>query len=113
MVLAAYGTHVSESGLKAQARMVAEGTPIEELERLARRYGLVADLQDITVERRRQALEEGKMERKGLERAFLLTGDREATSFRPCPEVPDKLPAVSSTTSSTGPWHAWDRTTRC
>jgi hypothetical protein len=61
MVLAAFGTHVSESELKAQARMVPRGTPIEELERLARRYGLVADIQQTTVEQLRLVLATGKL----------------------------------------------------
>jgi hypothetical protein len=50
MVLAAYGMQVPESELAAQAGMDVKGTPIGELERLARHYGLVARIQDTTVE---------------------------------------------------------------
>ena len=61
MVLAASGTHVPESELQAEARVVSKGAPIEELERLARRYGLVAETQHATVEHLRQLLAAGKL----------------------------------------------------
>jgi ABC-type bacteriocin/lantibiotic exporter with double-glycine peptidase domain len=84
MVLAAYGTHVSESELKAQTRMVPKGTPIEEVERLARRYGLVAEIQDITVEGLRQVLAEGKLPIAGIDRALfdLSPAERARHSLR-------------------------------
>lgn len=41
-ILGAWGTHVPESELEAQARMGARGIPIDELERLARHYHVVA-----------------------------------------------------------------------
>jgi hypothetical protein len=44
------GTHVEERDLESQARMVLKGTPIDELERLARQLSLVAQIQETTVE---------------------------------------------------------------
>src|SRR5262249_14517244 len=61
MVLAAYGMHVPESELAAQAGMDVKGTPIGELERLARQYGLGARIQDTTVESLRHILAEGSL----------------------------------------------------
>jgi ABC-type bacteriocin/lantibiotic exporter with double-glycine peptidase domain len=49
MVLAAYGTHLDESAIEAVATMEDEGAPIEEIERLARRFGLIAEIQETTV----------------------------------------------------------------
>jgi ABC-type bacteriocin/lantibiotic exporter with double-glycine peptidase domain len=84
MVLAAFGTHVPESELKAQARMVPKGTPIEELERLARRYGLVAEIQHTTVEHLRQVLAAGKLPVAFIDRAIfqLSPADRRHHSIR-------------------------------
>src|SRR5262245_45245163 len=48
MVLAAYRTQIEESALEAEARMEVEGTPIDELERLARLFGLTAEIQETT-----------------------------------------------------------------
>jgi ABC-type bacteriocin/lantibiotic exporter with double-glycine peptidase domain len=45
MVLAAFGTEVSEAAIEAQAAMAEKGTSIIELERLARWFGLVANIQ--------------------------------------------------------------------
>jgi hypothetical protein len=59
MVLAAFGTQVAEAFLEADARMVEGGTPIEELERLARLFGLRAHVQQATVEQLRVVLAEG------------------------------------------------------
>lgn len=70
MVLAAYGTHVPESELEAQARMVPKGTPIEEVEQLAGRSGLVAEIQHVTVEGLRQILAEGKLPIAIIDRAI-------------------------------------------
>lgn len=74
MVLAAYGTYVQEGELEAQARMVPQGTPIGELERLARQYGLVAEIQDTTVRGLRHLLAERKLPIAFIDRAvFELT----------------------------------------
>jgi ABC-type bacteriocin/lantibiotic exporter with double-glycine peptidase domain len=61
MVLAAYGTHVAEAELEAQARMESRGTPIGELERLARRYGLKANIRHATVAGLRRILQAGSL----------------------------------------------------
>jgi ABC-type bacteriocin/lantibiotic exporter with double-glycine peptidase domain len=84
MVLAAYGTHVPASELKAQARMVPQGAPIEELERLARRYGLVAETQHTTVEDLRQLLAVGKLAIAFIDRAIfkLSPAERRHHSIR-------------------------------
>jgi ABC-type bacteriocin/lantibiotic exporter with double-glycine peptidase domain len=84
MVLAAYGAHVPESELKAQAKMVPTGTPIEELERLARRYGLVAEIQHATVEHLRQFLAAGKLPVAFIDRAIfkLSPAERRHHSIR-------------------------------
>src|SRR2546423_1092015 len=74
MALAAYGTHVQESELEAQAKMVPKGTPVDELERLARHFGLVAEIRQTTVEGLRDILAEGKLPIAFIDRAvFELT----------------------------------------
>src|SRR5438105_2655562 len=74
MVLAAYGTNVDESTLRSQARMEPDGTEIGELERLARQFGIVADVQETTVEQLRQLLADGKLPIAYIDRAvFDLT----------------------------------------
>jgi hypothetical protein len=80
MVLAAFGMHVAERDLEAEARMVEGGTAIEELERIARQFGLAADIQERTVEQLRQLLAEGKLAIAYLDRAvFNLTPLQRAT----------------------------------
>jgi hypothetical protein len=61
MVLAAFGTNARESELEGQAQMEEDGTPIEELERLARHYDLVAEIRETTVEELQQILNQGKL----------------------------------------------------
>src|SRR5205814_7608131 len=74
MVLAAFGTDVEESTLEGQARLEEDGTEIGELERLARQFGLVAEVQEATVEQLRQFLVEGKLAMAYIDRAvFELT----------------------------------------
>jgi ABC-type bacteriocin/lantibiotic exporter with double-glycine peptidase domain len=74
MVLAAYGTRVNESELEALVQMEPKGTPVDELERLARQFGLIAEIQDLTVAGLQQVLEEGKLPIAFLDRAvFELT----------------------------------------
>jgi len=80
MVLAAFGIHVSEQDLEAEASMEEGGTPLEELERLARQFGLVAEIHERTAEQIRQLLAEGKLAIVYLDRAvFDLTPRRRAT----------------------------------
>lgn len=69
MVLAAHGTDVLESDLESQARMEEEGILIDELERLAREYGLVAEIQNTTVEELGHILAAGKLPIAFLDRA--------------------------------------------
>jgi hypothetical protein len=69
MVLAAFGTDVKESTLESQARLEEDGTEIGELERLARQFGLVADIQETTVEQLQQVLAEGKLAMAYIDRA--------------------------------------------
>jgi ABC-type bacteriocin/lantibiotic exporter with double-glycine peptidase domain len=80
MVLAAFGFHVSESDLEAEATMEEGGTSIQELERLARQFGLVADIREATVEQLRQILAQGQLPIVFLDRAvFDLTPRQRAT----------------------------------
>ncbi len=74
MVLAAYGTDVEEDVLEGKARMEPDGTDIGELERLARRFGLVADVQETTINQIRRLLADGKLGIAYIDRAvFDLT----------------------------------------
>jgi hypothetical protein len=69
MVLAASGTVVEESRLEELTRMEPDGTEIGELERVARQFGLVADIQESTVEQLRELLVEGKYPIAYIDRA--------------------------------------------
>lgn len=70
MVLAAHGTSVAESVIEAEARIVSGGTDIEELQRLARHFGLVAETQRATPAQLRAILAEGKLPIAYINRAF-------------------------------------------
>jgi hypothetical protein len=79
MVLAAFGTDVQESTLESRARLEEDGTEIGELERLAQQFGLVAEIQEATVEQLRQFLAEGKLAMAYIDRAgFDLTPHQRA-----------------------------------
>jgi hypothetical protein len=84
MVLAAFGTTVEERVLESRARMEAEGILIDELERLAQQHGLVAEIQDTTVEELRQILAGGKLPIAFIDRAVfeLLPRQRAHHSIR-------------------------------
>jgi hypothetical protein len=69
MVLSAYGTHVQEGELEAQARMEPKGTRIDELERLARQFLLVAEDRETTVEGLGRIPAEGKLPIVYIDRA--------------------------------------------
>src|SRR5262249_32045164 len=74
MVLAAYGTPVDESTLEAEAQMEEDGTLIDELERLARQFGLVAEIQETTMAELQRLLAAGKLAMAYIDRAvFDLT----------------------------------------
>lgn len=70
MVLAAHGRHVQERTLEAKARMVPGGTEIEELERLARLFGVVANIQRATADQLRAILTEEMLPIAYINRAF-------------------------------------------
>lgn len=100
MVLASYGTDVEEGTLEGQAHMELDGTEIGELERLARQFGLVADIQEATVEQLRQLLAEGKLAMAYLDRAMfeLTPAERAQHSLRAAKihvVVPTRVTAAS------------------
>jgi hypothetical protein len=70
MVLAAFGTNVEEQELINQAVMEADGTSIEEIERLARQYGLGAEIQQTSVENLHRIIAEGKLPIAYIDRAI-------------------------------------------
>jgi hypothetical protein len=70
MVLAANGIHVEERVLESQAHMEEGGTPIDELERLARRYGLAAEIQYTTLSDLRRLLAEDRLPIAYIDRAI-------------------------------------------
>ena len=63
MVLGAFGTPVEESTIEAEAQMETTGTEIGELERLARQFGLIADIQEVPVEQLQALFAEDKLAR--------------------------------------------------
>jgi hypothetical protein len=84
MVLAAAGVQVQESELEAQARMDPRGAPLDELERLARRHRLVAEVRQATVDDLRRLLAEGKLPIALIDRSVfdLNAGQRARHSIR-------------------------------
>ena len=72
MVLAAFGTRVAESDIETEGTLVEGGMLIEEFERTARRYRLVGDIQERTVEQLRQLLEQGKLAIAYIDRAVSI-----------------------------------------
>ena len=80
MVLAAVGTRVAEATLEAQPQLQERGTSIDELERLARQFHLVAEIQGTTVEQLREILAAGKLAIAYIDRAvFELTPHQRRT----------------------------------
>ena len=80
MVLAAFGTDVEESTLESQASLKEDGTEIAELERLARQFGLLAEIQDPTVEEIQQLLAEGRLAMAYIDRAVFDLTPRQRAS---------------------------------
>jgi hypothetical protein len=80
MVLAAYGTFVEESTLEAAAHLEESGTAIDELERLARQFGLTAAIQVATLDELRDILAQGKLPIVYLDRAVFELSPRERLS---------------------------------
>ena len=65
---------MEEYALESQAGLQPKGTPIDELEQLARQFGLVAEVQETTLEDLRRILAEGRLPIAYLDRAvFDLT----------------------------------------
>src|SRR5262249_2817483 len=77
MILAFYGTDVEEGTLEGQAHMETDGTEIGELERLARQFGLVADIQETTVDQLRHLLAERRLPIVYLDRALFDLSPRQ------------------------------------
>ncbi len=93
MVLATVGTKVEEETLEAQATMEVAGTPIEELERLARQFGLVAEIQETTVEQLQQILDEGKLPIAYLDRVLFAMPSRRRAKYIPRdPKIHNVIP---------------------
>lgn len=69
MVLAAYSALVEEGALENEARMEPGGTEISDLERLARQFGLAAEIQEPTVEQFRHLLADGRFPIAYIDRA--------------------------------------------
>jgi beta-phosphoglucomutase-like phosphatase (HAD superfamily) len=80
MVLAAFGKDVEESTLEGQARLEEDGTEIAELERLARQFGLLAEIQDPTVEKIQQFLAEGRLAMAYIDRVVFELTPRQRVS---------------------------------
>lgn len=70
MVLAANGTFVEEHDLELQAATQAGGTHIQDLERLARRFGLLAQIEQVTPTQLRAIVEKGRLAITYVNRAF-------------------------------------------
>jgi hypothetical protein len=70
MVLAAWGRHVPESELERFAQLEEKGTRIDEVERLARRFGLAAEIQTTTVDELNDILAVGKLPIAFIDRAL-------------------------------------------
>jgi hypothetical protein len=102
MVLAAHGVQVDEATIEVQAQMEPTGTAIGELERLARQFGLVAEVQERTTEQLRQLLAEEKLAIAYIDRAVydLTPAQRVRHSLRAAKlhtVVPTRISASSVT----------------
>jgi hypothetical protein len=102
MVLAAFGMQIEERIIAAEARLEDRGTPIEEVERLARRFGLVADIQEPTIDEIRMLLAEGKLPLACIDRSVfdLTPQQRKRLSIRDAKMhmvVPSRVSAASVT----------------
>jgi predicted double-glycine peptidase len=70
MVLGSFGTYVEEPELEAEAHLEKRGASLDELERLARQFGLVAQVRETSIEDLRQILAEGHIAMAYLDRAL-------------------------------------------
>jgi ABC-type bacteriocin/lantibiotic exporter with double-glycine peptidase domain len=84
MVLAAYGTQVTEREIEAQTRLVERGVHIAELERLTHRYKPVAEVRETTISDLRHLVEQGKLPIAYIDRSVfdLTPRQREKHSIR-------------------------------
>ena len=80
MVLAAFGSPIAESTIEAEAHMEEDGTPIEELERLAGQHGLGVEIQETTLEDLRRILAQGSLPIAYLDRAVFDLNPRQRAS---------------------------------
>jgi hypothetical protein len=102
MVLAGYGSQVDEGTIAAEAQSEPEGTAIGELERLARLFGLVAEIRETSTEQLRALLAEGKLAIAYIDRAVygLTPAQRARHSLRAAKlhtVVPIRVTAASVT----------------
>src|SRR4051794_18432620 len=77
MILAAYGVDVPRSELAAHAGMEPKGTPIGELERLARQYQLVSQIRETTVAEMGGILAKGSFPIAFIDRAVFALNPRQ------------------------------------
>ncbi|MGP0067001.1 MAG: cysteine peptidase family C39 domain-containing protein [Isosphaeraceae bacterium] len=113
MVLAAFGTDVEESTMESQARLEEDGTEIAELERFARKFGLIAEIHEANIEQLRQFLAEGKLAMAYIDRAMFdlpprLRGQPQVTGcqdLRGRPGPHHRRGSYLSRSSATGSHH--------
>lgn len=80
MALAGFGKFIDEGTLESEAQMEEKGTPIDEVERLAKLHNLVAEIRDTTVDELRRILVKDKLAIAFIDRAiFELTPQQRAT----------------------------------
>lgn len=82
MLLAAHGSAVQEQELEEQARIEVRGTPIDELERLARLRGLQASIETTTPEDLAQLIAEGHHAIAYIDRAIFDLTPKQRTTHR-------------------------------
>jgi hypothetical protein len=84
MVLGGFGINVEERELEVSAHLEEQGTVIDDLERLAREFRLVAEIQDASVQDLRRILADGKLAITYIDRAVfeLRPGQRQRHSIR-------------------------------
>ncbi|MCI0682649.1 MAG: cysteine peptidase family C39 domain-containing protein [Gemmataceae bacterium] len=80
MVLAAFGTKVSEATIEAAARLEEKGTDIVELQRLARHFNIAAEIEEATVEDLRRLLDENRLAIAYIDRAVYELSPAERTT---------------------------------
>jgi ABC-type bacteriocin/lantibiotic exporter with double-glycine peptidase domain len=99
MVLAAFGTKVAENVLESQARMVEDGMPIEELERLARQFNLAAEIRETTVGELASLRADGRLAIAYIDRAVFGLDPRRRRSYFPRnPKIHTVIPTHVTTT---------------